>query len=91
MDIDAMVVIIFMPFVTDICVPTIEAGILCLKVPQRSSSPQGSKEVQRRMVQDCRRQLGKTEWEDVCVLTHTHTLSKQSVLFLSVSHIGVNV
>ena len=32
-----MVVIIFMPFVTDICVPTIEAGILCLKVPQRSS------------------------------------------------------
>lgn len=27
----------------------------------------------------------------VCVLKHTHTPSKQSVLFLSASHIGVNV
>lgn len=87
-----MVVIIFVPFVTDICAPTVETRILCLKVHLILSRLMtvfrvpGSKE----SVQTARGSW-ETEWVHLCPpYTHPQPF-KQSVPFLSVPHIGANV
>lgn len=87
-----MVVIIFGPFVTDICVPTVETKILCLKVHLMLSClmtvfrAPGSKE----SVQTAWGSW-ETEWVHLCPpYTHPQPF-KQSVPFLSVPHIGANV